>query len=372
MISPGGEGGYRGLLATAFHYYVRLEVWQGGTRVDTFGLAGLPKLDGSISATLQNRVARQLTLSLPTQFAPDDIKDPTYLLSPLNKEIRAFAVYNDTYVFPVFRGRIRTVSYDSDSSSVGITCADLGQDILDDEFSAPRNSKPNFTIVDQYVSLITETLADATFSNIGSFFGLMPKLTWNVDRGQACDDCATSVNAYWYALADGSFTLQTVPWTVISDPVLTLTNGDGGILVNYRLDADRGDVFNRVVVTGERSDGTTPVHAVATDLDAASPTYFNGDFGHRTKTVQIQSATTTGQATGLATQQVLISRSFKEAWSASCPPDASMELGDAHELIDNKGRNSVQVLAGFTLPIVKGSMSLTYRAQVNGVVLDGS
>jgi len=371
MISP-ADGGYRGLLATSYHYYVRLEVWQGGTRVDTFGLPGLPKIDGTLTATLQNRVSRQLSLVLPVQFAPDDIKDPMYLLSPLNKEIRAFAVYNGTYEFPIFRGRIQTVAYASDSFAVTVSCSDRAQDILDDEFSAPRNSNTRITIVDQYVSLITETLADATFSNIGSFFGLMPKLTWNTDRGQACDDCATATNAYWYALADGSFTLQTVPWTVISNPVLTLVNGEGGVLVNYSVTANRADVFNQVVVTGERADGTTPVHALATDLDATSPTYFNGDFGHRVKTVQIQSATTTGQATSLATQQVLISRSFKEAWTASCPPDASMELGDAHELIDTQGRNSVQVLASFTMPIAKGLMTLAYRAQIDGVVLDGS
>jgi hypothetical protein len=371
MLAGGLGGGYRGMLSTGYHMFVRLEVWRAGVRVDTFGLQGLPKLDGSMNATLQNRVTRTLAFSVPQQFAPIDINDPDYLLSPLNKEIRAFAVYGrGAYEFPIFRGRIQTVSYTSSSSSVGVSCSDLAQDILDDQFGSPRNSNIKFTIVDQYVSLIRETLPAATFGELGSFFSFIPKLTWDTDRGQACDDCASAGNAYWYPLANGSFTLQVVPWTVVSPPLFTMINGVGGTLIEYTISADRTDVFNRVVVAGERADNTTPVHALADDLDVTSPTYINGDFGRRVKTVQIQSATSVGQARVLAAQQILVSRSFQETWTASCPPDASLELGDSIQLQDRTGRQSTQVLSSFTFPLTVGDMALSFRAQVDGVVLE--
>lgn len=372
MLAGGLDGGYRGLLATAFDFYVRLEVWEGGVRVDTFGSKGLPKLDGTLSATLNNAVSRTLDFTVDFSFSPDDINDPGYLLSPLNKEIRAFATYNNFYEFQIFRGRIQTVSDESSSLSVSVGCADLAQDVLDDDFTAPRNSVTTFLVNEMYASLVQETLPGANFSGFDTFHELMPKLTWSDSRGAACDDCAKAGSAYWYALANGDFTLKIVPWTKSDLPLVTLINGVGGVLATYSISADRADVYNRISLVGERADGTTPVHAVVEDSNPASPTYINGPFGHRTSTVQIQSATSQGQALGLGNQYLQSSKSFKQTWAATFPPDASMELGDAQLLQDRRGRQSTQVLASFSMPLKTGLMAAQYRAQVPGAVVDAS
>ena len=127
----------------------------------------------------------------------------------------------------------------------------------------------------------------------------------------------------------------------------------------------RDGVFNQVWVTGELADGSAPVVAVANNNDPASPTWVGGKFGIHAQLVQVQTATSQGQALTLANQYLKQFSALRDTWSAVIPADASIELGDAFtfQTTAPARTSSTQVVAGFTLPLDGANlMSLTMRA----------
>lgn len=371
MLTGGLDGTYRGLLRAAFNYRTRLEVWRiGGSRLDTYGGSGLPLLDGTLTATLQNRVARELSLSLPGYLTPLDFEDPTELMSPYWNYIKGYSIVSGgaglQFEFPIFTGRIVGNSYSSSSNVLTVDCRDRADDIINDGFGRPFSTTSNKSIFDQWALIIQDSQPDAVFAASNVEYRLTPKLAWADDRGQALDDLADAVNAYWYQLPSGEYTLQVVPWTLANAPVTSFINGVGGTTVDYSASSSRDSVYNRIIVAGERADGTTPVSALVQDSATGSTTYVDGPFGRRSTVLQVQSATNQAQATSLGKAELLRRRALSQTWTVTAPPDPSLELGDAVTCRDQQGREAIQVISGFTLPLTKGTMSFTFRDQQPG------
>lgn len=373
MLTGGSGVEYRSILATGYTYRTRTEIWRvGGSRLDRFGDLGIPLIDGTLNATLQNRVSRNLSFTVGADLAPLDFEDPNELLNPYWNYAKSYGIVSSgagtQYEFPIFVGRLQSNSYNSDSSTLSVSCSDFADDVINDGFGHPFSSATNKPIADQWALIIQDSQPSATFSGINVPYQQTPKLTWANDRGQALDDLAAAVNAYWYQLPSGDYTLRVVPWTQKNATVATFINGTGGVLVNYTASTDRSNVFNTITVTGERLDGKTPVNSYVQDTSPSSNTYVNGPFGRRSTVLEVQSATNGANATALGKQQILRTRAFTQTWSASTPPDPAIELGDAVLLEDKTGRQAVQVISSFTLPLTKGSMSYTFRDQQPGIV----
>jgi hypothetical protein len=195
-------------------------------------------------------------------------------------------------------------------------------------------------------------------------------VAWQSDRGQALDDMSATVSMLWYPLADGSFVQRLTPWT---KPGLTaqvsLTDGTSlgpntyGAIAGWTITVSRTGVYNSVVFTSERQDGSTPVHAIVRDLDKTSPTYYLGNFGQKPLLIQNQSALTQSQCLSAAKSALKAATAITQTWDpVTVIPDASLELGD---LVAGKaeGAASTQVVTGFTLPLIEtGNMSLNLRA----------
>jgi hypothetical protein len=80
--------------------------------------------------------------------------------------------------------------------------------------------------------------------------------------------------------------------------------------------------------------------------------------------VSVQAALNQAQAQATAEALLRRAKALTETWALEIVPDASIELGDTFAL-EARGRTAVQVVAGFTLPLVAdGTMSLECRAQV--------
>lgn len=362
MLTNGTDPFYRRLLAAAHEHYVRVEVWSGDGLTQL--AEDIPFLDGDVRASLGSQVTRTLTMSVPDDFYPADPED---ILAPYGNRLRVWRgvrVGSDisTYVWECFHGRIQEAQ-DNGDGSVAIQAADRAQDVLDYGFQVPERSALGTTVNAEVTRLIGDAVPDAAFGTFDTPTVVVPVETWENDRGGALDELATSVGGYWWALADGRFVLRRVPWTVAGDPVVTLTDQGGGIILEVLPSRSRSTVYNSWAVTGERTDGTTPVYALREDLNPASPTYLNGNFGRRSNYAYLNTPSDGGAVDNVARAKLQSSVALTENWSYTCPPDASVELGDVQRL-QVRGRDVIQVVNSFILPLNLGSMSVDTRSQV--------
>jgi hypothetical protein len=377
MLPGGTDQLYRDVLAAGHRHHVRVEVWSGdGVLLDSLipqqfqgdPEEGLTFFSGSVNATLTSRVSRQLNLTLPDELYPRKHAD---LLANFGNEIRAFSGVSlgdgsDVYTWPVFRGKIRTVSKSSDGV-FNLYCADRANDVLDVAFSSPQNSNSGNTILAEFQRLIVDALDDATFGDSDTFNKLMQEFTWEFDRGSALDEIARSVAAFWYPLANGEFVMRSIPWTVSSSPVVTLSEGEGGSVLRWTRQRNRDGIYNMVTVTGERLNGDPPVHATSSDNNPLSPTWIDGNFGIRSLVERLQSPSTQGGAQTTADSLLRSYVAPLEEWSLEMVPDASLELGDTVTL-EADGESTIQVVTAFTLPLdLSGGMTVSTRSLVTGL-----
>ena len=382
MLPGGTDPLYRRVLAAGHRHYARIEVWSGtGQRLDTllprlqqnflgFPDEGLVFLDGTVDATLGNRVARNLTLTVPGFMYPTS---PTDLLAPFGNEIRAYRGVllgdgSDMYTWPVFRGRIRNVSASSDGTCV-VECADRAADVADVNFVSPQNSNQLNTINEEFQRLIIDAVPDATFGPSDLFAKTMQALTWESERASALDEMALSVGALWYPLAAGEYVIRRFPWTVPLTPVVTLSDGDGGVVNGWTVRRSRDSIFNVVTVTGERLNGDAPVYATASDSTPGSPTSVTGNFGVRSRLERLQSPSSFGGVNAAAEDLLRTYIAPTEEWTLQMVPDASLELGDVTRVLVNR-RDVIQVVTSFALPMgPSGDMTVSTRSLVVGGVL---
>lgn len=377
MLPGGTDSFYRRLLASGHKHHVRLEVWSGtGQRLDTLlptqslgePEGGLAFLSGGVTATLNSRVARNLNISVPAHLYPASVTD---LLAPFGNEIRAFYGValsdSDKYVWPVFRGRIQDVELSSDGVCT-VQCSDRAQDVLDVAFERPQNSVPGNSVYTEWQRLIIDAVPHVSFGDSDEFSRSVEPLTWEFDRGSALDEMARSVGALWYPLADGSFVLRAFPWAQPAQPVLTIWDGQGGIVDRWRMRRSRRGMFNTVTVSGERLNGDAPVHATARDSRTTSPTYVGGNFGVKSRLERLQTPSTPGGAQGAAEALLRTYVAPIEEWTVETVPDASLELGDVLRYNVN-GRDVIQVVTGLSLPLdLSGNMIVNSRSLVIGSV----
>lgn len=375
MLPGGTDGLYRAALAAGHRVFVMVEVLDGAGNVlplpaefTSEETGGLLIGGGSVEATLASRVTRRATVTLPQGMYP---ALPPDLIAPYGNRLRItrgveFAD-GGRYAWVVFTGRIQRPQLSPDGI-VTVPAADRAYEVAEFGFAVPEDSQVGDLVDSEVRRLISDALDDAVFTGFDTFSETVPLLNWESDRAAALDEMSTSVGAFWYALADGSFTLRRYPWTVAGSPVVTIADGVDGIAAGSPL-RDREDVWNSITVTGERADGSLPVYAVAEDNNPDSPTYVDGTFGRRHKTINLRTPQTQGTAQSAANAWLRRSIALQETWSWLQPPDASLELGDVVQ-VDMYGRTGViQVVSGFSLPLDTGSMmTVQAHAQVIGAL----
>lgn len=373
MVWAGGlDAQYRDALVRPHIVYSRVDVLARNGTVLQFDL---PFIDGSVRATLNSRVARVLTLSVDRSLfplLPNGAIDTGGLLTPFGNRIRAYRgiTYGDGLVasFPVFYGRIETVAM-ARNGTVSLTASDLAADVVDAQFETPQSSIPTNTISVEWRRLVRDALPDVVFGTCDLVGTLMAPVAWQSDRAQALDDMSATVAMLWYPLADGSMVQRLTPWTK-AGRVAQVSLADGtanptgnNAIADWTITVSRTGVYNSVVFTSERQDGSVPIYATVRDTNPASPTYYLGNFGKKPLLIQNQAALTQAQCLQAAQSSLKQATAITQTWDpVSIVPDASLELGDLIPMTA-EGAASTQVIVGFTLPMREtGDMSLSLRA----------
>lgn len=374
MVWTGGlDARYRDALARPHTVYTRVDVLN---RAGEVLQSGLSFIDGSVRATLSSRVARVLNLTVDRSWfplLPSGQIDTGGLLAPFGNRLRAFRgiTYGDGSVvsFPTFFGRIEQIQMGR-SGQVALTANDLATDVVDAKFETPQSSNPANSISTEFRRLVREALEDATFGE-SDLTGLkIASVAWQDDRAQALDDMSATASMLWYPLADGSFVQRLTPWTKPGQVAqisladgLKIQNDAGGTIADWTITVSRTNVYNSVVFTSERNDGSAPVYATVRDTDPTSPTYFLGNFGRKPLLVQNQTALTQAQCLSAAQNVLKQARAVTQVWDpVKIVPDASLELGDLVSMSAD-GAADTQVITGFTLPMREtGDMTVNLRA----------
>lgn len=368
MIPPRNPA-YRQALASAHNAYSRVEVWRAGIQVEELTITDTPYasslanvtkgapvfLGGSVRATLGSRVTRSLSMSVPDWLFPWNNTD---LLNPWGNELRAFRGIRygsqELDEFPVFRGPIQNAKPQG-SGLVTINAADRAQDVVGSDFAAPTIANVGSLVTVEYRRIINDAVANATFGTFSPIMATVPALSYDFSRGAALDGLAKAAGAFWYSLADGSFVMRFIPWSIpISTGKILLTNLAGTLLTAFPT-RDRANVYSRITVSNEPTDGSTPFFATVDDTDPTSPTYVGGAYGVKAAQLRITQATTQSGARTAASAQLSRSRALTNSWSITCVADGSLELGDPLdvEYYDTSGilRPAVQIISGYTMPL---------------------
>jgi len=367
---------YQDALRRPFRMWTRLDVED---RYGSVLYRGLPMVDGTVTANLQNRVTRQLKAVVPgIDFFPADSVgqvDASALLAPFGNRIRAWGgiEYGDgsRAQFPIFYGSITEVAAPGWTSTT-VECDDLAGDVVAAMFEVPTNSTPTNTVYAEFQRLIRAALPDAEFEGFtgGTTNALIGPLAWESDRGQALDNMAGGVGCLWWALADGTFVLRPSPWSQPGrSPAFSISSADLGgdrfCAISATPKVSRAGVINSAVMAAERLDGSPPLYSIARDLDPASPTYYLGPFGKRPLLLRNQSPITQAQIDYAAKVQLHYGKALSFSWDqVQIPSDPSIELGDL-VAVRFGDLLSDQVITGFTYPLRENAMmTLTLRAYV--------
>lgn len=364
MLPGGLDPMYRMALATSHQPYLRVDVLDGaGNTLAT----NITYLSGAVQATLNSNITRRCTIQVHEDMYPFDETD---LLAPYGNQLQVVRgieyATGHRNAWTVFVGRIQEAQLTSDGVAT-IHASDYSTDVVENKFLVPQNSAVGVPVGTQVRELIQNGYPPATFATFDVDDIPVPQLTWQLERGQALNELATSVGAYWYALADGSFTLRRYPWTVPTSPVVTYQEGDDGTITSYQVTRSRDDVYNSLTVTGETLTGSTPVYATAQDNTPGSLTEYGGNFGRRHQLFRLQTPGSQAAAFSAAQENLRRLVSPIQTWNWAMTVDAALELGDTVR-IDAAGQSGVvQIVDGFTIPLhVDGMMQVSGRSQVIG------
>jgi hypothetical protein len=240
----------------------------------------------------------------------------------------------------VFIGRIQETTLNGDGTC-SVFAADFSADVVEVKFLNPENSQAGSSIANEVTRLINDAVPQATFGPFDDFGVPVQALTWQLDRAQALDELGTSVGAFWYPLADGSFVLRRYQWTVPATPVVTYADRDGGSVINSSASRSREDVFNSLTVTGER----------------------------RHQLLRLQTPATSGAAQAAALDNLKRLTALVDSWQWTMTVDGALELGDTVSLNVAGQTGIIQVVSSFSLPLgVSAPMTVQGRSLILGTL----
>lgn len=224
---------------------------------------------------------------------------------------------------------------------------------------------PAGTNVGSAIADVLTTAYPAVILNLVSTSEVTPLLVFaeGEDPWVAAQEMATSIGMELFFDAAGWATMRPPPSLVDADPVASYIAGAGSTIIDFGVNLSVVGLANRVVVTSAATT-TAPVRGVATDTDPASPTYYDGPFGHRTLHIRDEKVRTVSQAEAAARLRLAEALAPRESADISALVDPRREAGDV-VLIEVDGWQRLASIATLSIPLDPSStMRLTTGAIV--------
>lgn len=329
----------------------------------------LPVAGGSVTVdgTSQVRRAATITIADPTLWPAN----PLDMLSPLGSELSIeYGIVIPglpTEWIPLIRGGIskaaRTIPVDS-SGGVTLSIVDRSARVAEDRLLAPMQvGGGSTTVVQAITTLVQDAFPAVVVVDLTGSSAIAPVLDIDKDRWAAVEQLADSIAAEAFFDQRGQLVVR--PQPTLADPtVWVVATGDGGVMVKRSDQQTRDLVYNAVVASGARTDGTPPVTVTVTDSDPSSPTYWGGPFGKKARFYASPLLLTTLQATSAG--QALLERvkgmQASVDLEALCNP--GLEAGDV-VLVKGARTREAHILDKFTVPLdPRTTQQLSTRSKV--------
>lgn len=307
-----------------------------------FGVvAGIPVAGGSVTADATSQVRRTATVTIsdPTTYFP---ANPLDVLSPLGSEllVEYGIVIPGVGVewIPLITGVIQDGTRVLPNGDLTITLADRSSHVAEDVFTSPTQiGGGTTTYVQALTALITHMYPSVVVLDSTGNSVVCPTLEVNKDRwADGVEQITLAIGAEAYFDQIGRLVVR--PQPTLSGPIVwQIRVGTGGVLISRTDKQSRELVYNQVVASGMRSDGTSPVYAIVQDTDPTSPTVWGGSFGARTRTFSSALLTTQAQATAAATALLEQCRGYQADVTLTTVANPALEPGDVLKLPSSTG-----------------------------------
>lgn len=316
----------------------------------------LPVTSGSITVDATSQVRRTGTIGIGSDaYWP---ADPLAVLSPLGSELGieyGIGLPDGTVEWvPVFRGPItdaqRTRPVSSGDAAITITVADRSSKVAEARLEQPSQTVVGATAVAEIRRLITAVLPNVTVTDLTGSTQVAAQLDIERERwADGVERLADSIGAEVFANPVGEFAIRPTP--MLTDAVVWVAStGSGGVLVNLDERKTRDLTYNRIVASGQRTDGTPPVWASVSDNDPTSPTYINGQFGIKPRFYTSPLLTTVAQCTSAATAWLARTTGMHGTVTLTTLVNPALDAGDV--LLVRDGRSSaIHIIDTLTVPL---------------------
>lgn len=332
------------------------------------GSVTVPVSGGSVTADATSQVRRTATITIadPTLW-PANALD---VLSPLGSEL--FVEYGIVIPgqgvewIPLVTGVITDVERSTPASQgLQVTLADRSSKVEEDEFVSPSQIGGGSTTYVQALASLTQHLyPTVTVIDTTGNTTVCPQLDVQKSRwSEGVEQITVAIAAEAYFDQTGRLVVRPQP-TLAGTIVWQANIGAGGVIVSEVSGQKRELVYNQVIASGMRSDGTTPVYAIAQDTDPTSPTVYGGPFGAKTR--RYASALLTTQPAALAAAQALLERTRGEQATVTLTTvtNPALEPGDVFA-VNTPTAHTLYVVDKVTIPLEPGNaQEITTRSKV--------
>lgn len=362
MVYPSPSPLFTQALRYPHELVVRVRVFRSGSDITPSGYnqwgGGLPITDGgTVTIDVSSQVRRQLSITVADPaLSPQIAQD---LLAPFGTELAVATgiKYPNGKVDWVPLGRFRvdsataTQSGQSGPTGVDVAGSDRSANIVDGRFFIPTKSVGS-TVVAEIRHLVDPVMPAGVPSMVdlsGNTAACPAQVYDDKDRAGAVARLAASINTEFFISPDGTPTLRTLKKP--SDPAAwTIDVGAQGVLLEASPAVDRTNIYNGVIATGERTDGTPAGFAVVTDDDPSSPTMWGGPFG---KKPVFFSSPTLAPAQCFGAAAGLLARHTGAGWtiSLSSLTNPLLEGGDPIQVNLPDGRIQRHIVDKLTIPL---------------------
>lgn len=342
----------------------------GVTVTDAQTLATLEVVSGHVTLDSTADIRGTVDLTTTAKFWPKSATDP---LTPYGHElfVEAAVVFGDGSREWVSQGYYRIESIeqpDAPNGTIDVTGSDRMAGIKDARIPSPLTFPAGTLVTDVIESVVTDVYSWATFDLDASLTGktLATAQTTTDDRYAFLHDLITSHGLVGFWDYRGIFKAAPPP-----DPAATVAvikSGRNGVLTSLSRTLNRDSVFNAVVASGEQLDDTIPpVSATVVDSNPASPTFWDGDFGHVPQFFSSSLLTTVDQCTSAATSLLRQSTGLPYNVDFGQLSNVALEALDPVQLM-YPGRRESHVIAQVVIPLDPGTAQTAQTRQlVSGV-----
>lgn len=263
--------------------------------------------------------------------------------------------------------RINSVEQEEVNGALRVAASDRMVGIVEARLLSPVQFASTDTYGSVVDDLITEVYPWATieWDDATDTDALGRSLIAEEERYDFLNELVTSRGKIWYWDHRGVLVIKDVPPE--DEPVWEVSAGANGVLVSLSRELSRDGVYNAVVASGEALDDVEPSRAVAKDMNPASPTFWDGDFGHVPRFYVSPFITTNDQAQSAANALLRQKLGLPYSVDLAAVPNPALEPWDAVTI-----NAETHIIETLTIPlVVTQGMNATTREQTLVIIGEG-